>query len=276
MALQGIQIPRTLRWFAKQQSTNKIKENMYDSLNEIDLKVENSNLLCRRPPTPPVSRLCEIQAGVRKRIQLGNETHDTCHGEPTERWTNSFIKDTADHDGKPEDVPSEQEKLSMRNESTMESFTNASCISAVNASLIDRRSVYSTKGVENSCLEDENTTNIMDNDGYLIPIDFNSSAEKSPSIANSDSITLKVNIHREDDKQVNTGLCGNQDLAAYTPMGEFNAQPLGCSTLDNGAQSTQLQRDKEETHGKQDVVNQIKTDLSIKSYLTHPAYSKSK
>ncbi|KAK3577906.1 hypothetical protein CHS0354_015454 [Potamilus streckersoni] len=174
-----------LRCFSKGNNTYETKENMYDSLNEVDIKAENwkqhtpqksfnPETFRRRLPTLPTNRLSAILGRVRKGIQFRNERYDTVRDEPKEGFHLTVLGDLTEfHESKQEDELSKQEMLSIRNESTMENFTNIGYISSDNVDQAKTISFCSIKIVKTDCIINENTIATTDNEDYLAPVDDN-------------------------------------------------------------------------------------------------------
>ncbi|KAL3860911.1 hypothetical protein ACJMK2_007006 [Sinanodonta woodiana] len=181
---------KSRRCFARRHTTYDMKENIYNSLNEIDITAENCKqqireknfnpeTFRRRLPTLPPNRLSEILGRVRKGIQLRNERYDTVHGEQNEGFHLTAVGDhTEPQKNNQEDELAEEEIISIRNESTLDNFRNVGYISSDNVDQAKLLGVSSTRIIKTDCIINKSAMAIMDNednvgdvDDYLTPGD---------------------------------------------------------------------------------------------------------
>ncbi|KAL3860980.1 hypothetical protein ACJMK2_007073 [Sinanodonta woodiana] len=181
---------KSRRCFARRHITYDMKENIYNSLNEIDITAENCKqqireknfnpeTFRRRLPTLPPNRLSEILGRVRKGIQLRNERYDTVHGEQNEGFHLTALGDhTEPQKNNQEDKFAEEEIISIRNESTLDNFRNVGYISSDNVDEAKSLSVSSTRIIKTDCIINKSAMAMMGNednagdvDDYLTPGD---------------------------------------------------------------------------------------------------------
>ncbi|KAL3860912.1 hypothetical protein ACJMK2_007007 [Sinanodonta woodiana] len=174
----------TRRCFAKRHTTCDMKENIYNSLNEIDTTAENCKqqireknfnpeTFRRRLPTLPTNRLSKILGRVRKGIQLRNEIYDTVHGERNDGFHLTILGDhTEPHTINQKNELSEEEIISIRNESTLDNFRNVGYISADNIDQSMPLSVSSTKIIKTDCLINKSAIAMIDNEDNVGPVNY--------------------------------------------------------------------------------------------------------
>ncbi|KAL3860981.1 hypothetical protein ACJMK2_007074, partial [Sinanodonta woodiana] len=170
--------------FAKRHTTYDMKENIYNSLNEIDITAENCKqrireknfnpeTFRRRLPTLPTNRLSKILGRVWKGIQLRNEIYDTVHGERNDGFHLTILGDHAEpHTINQKNELSEEEIFSIRNESTLENFRNVGYISADNVDEAKSLSVSSTKIIKTDCLINKSAIAMIGNEDNVGPVNY--------------------------------------------------------------------------------------------------------